>query len=107
MMRPSLIVYFGQVILMRFLVITELGKNELKHVKIVKNKPFKYMALIDSKISAYKSSYEEKNNYLNMLTKKVERFPRIGAFEVYFDNFVIFSMLQSSFRVVLDASTKS
>jgi hypothetical protein len=57
MMRPSLIVYFGQVILMRFLVITELGKNELKHVKIAKNKPFKYMASADSKISAYKSSY--------------------------------------------------
>jgi hypothetical protein len=44
-------------VLMQFLVITELGKNELKHVKIVKNKPFKYMALVDSKISAYKNSY--------------------------------------------------
>jgi hypothetical protein len=101
-MRPSLIVCLGQVILMRFLVVAELGKNELKHVKIVKNKPFKYMALADSKVSVYKSSSEERYNYLNMLTKKVERFPRIGAFEVYFDNFVVFSMLRSSFKVALN-----
>ncbi len=50
----------------------------MRHVKVVKNRPMKYLALSEDKSKGVKVS--DKYEHVDLHNKKVERFPRIGAF---------------------------
>ncbi len=39
---------------------------------------------------------------MNDVTKRIERFPQIGAFEVWFDKFMVYSKLRSDYVVISD-----
>jgi hypothetical protein len=46
-------------------------------VKVVKNRPMKFLCLAEGRS---KGGKYKKYEYVNLDSKKVERFPRIGAF---------------------------